>query len=552
MGDSSGGETDGHAVVSDGGAEAETNEAAPVVDSGSGTVEYGMDDKPPIERSILLGFQHYLTMIGSNIAVPLVLAAAMGMPPDATARLVGTFFVVSGIATLAQTTIGNRYPLVQGASFAILAPALAIIGVLQASGAGWETMIVELQGAMIVAGIAQVAIGYLGLFGRLKRHLSPVVIGPVIALVGLALFDVPQITNPATQSAWLFLLTLVLIIGCSQYLGERSSILKLYPVLIGLAGAWLLAAGLSVGGIIESGSNAYVDLSGVGEATVIQPIVPFQWGTPQFTSSFVIGIFAGVLASMVESFGDYYAVARISDEKAPSGQRINHGLAMEGFGNVFAGIMGTGNGSTSYSENIGAIGITGVASRFVVQIGALVMLVAGFVGFVGAVVTTIPDPIVGGLFVVMFAQIIGVGLSQLQYVDLNQNRNVFVIGMTLLSGLSIPTLVENFAGGEGSTAIESALAEVALIGPALESVGDVAYLGAVFGLEPVAQILFVIGTTGIAVGGIVGFVLDLTIPGSRESRGLTEWEEITEADSEFLAFHERFGSTEPDPEPSDD
>lgn len=552
MGESSGEVTDEHAVRADGGAETNTEEAAPVVDAGSGTVEYGMDDKPPIERSILLGFQHYLTMIGSNIAVPLVLAAAMGMPADATARLVGTFFVVSGVATLAQTTIGNRYPLVQGASFAILAPALAIIGVLRASGAGWETMIVELQGAMIVAGIAQVAIGYLGLFGRLKRFLSPVVIAPVIALVGLALFDVPQITNPETQSLWLFLLTLGLIIGCSQYLSQYNNVLKLYPVLIGLAGAWLLAAGLSVGGVIESGSNAYVDLSGVGEAAIIQPIVPFQWGLPQFTSSFVIGIFAGVLASMVESFGDYYAVARISEEEAPSGKRINHGLAMEGFGNIFAGVMGTGNGSTSYSENIGAIGITGVASRFVVQVGAIVMLVAGFVGFVGAIVTTIPDPIVGGLFVVMFAQIIGVGLSQLQYVDLNQNRNVFVIGMTLLSGLSIPSLVGNFAGGEGSAAIESALAGVALLGPALEAVGDVAYLGAVFGLEPIAQVLFVIGTTGIAVGGIIGFVLDLTIPGSRAGRGLTAWEDITEDDSDFVAVHERFQSTEPEPEPSDD
>ncbi|WP_442909349.1 uracil-xanthine permease family protein [Halovenus sp. HT40] len=551
MGESRGEAAEERAVRTDGGSETAT-ESSPVVDGSAETVEYGMDDKPPIERSILLGFQHYLTMIGSNIAVPLVLAAAMGMPADATARLVGTFFVVSGVATLAQTTIGNRYPLVQGASFAILAPALAIIGVLQASGAGWETMIVELQGAMIVAGIAQVAIGYLGLFGRLKRFLSPVVIAPVIALVGLALFDVPQITNPETQSIWLFLLTLVLIIGCSQYLDRYSNVLRLYPVLIGLAGAWLLAAGLSVGGVIESGSSAYVDLTGVSEASIIQPIVPFQWGTPQFTSSFVIGIFAGVLASMVESFGDYYAVARISDEKAPSGKRINHGLAMEGFGNIFAGIMGTGNGSTSYSENIGAIGITGVASRFVVQVGAVVMLIAGFVGFVGAIVTTIPDPIVGGLFVVMFAQIIGIGLSQLQYVDLNQNRNVFIIGITLLSGLSIPSLVGNFAGGEGAAAIESALAGVAVLGPALEAVGEIAYLGAVFGLEPIAQILFVIGTTGIAVGGIVGFVLDLTIPGSRKSRGLTEWEDITEGDNEFLAFHERFGSSEPEPEPSDD
>jgi xanthine/uracil permease len=492
-------------------------------------VEYGIDEKPPTSQSVALGLQHYLTMIGSNIAVPLVLAGAMGMPADATARLVGTFFVVSGIATLAQTTIGNRYPLVQGASFAILAPALAIVGVVASSGGGWETMIVELQGAMIVAGALQILIGYLGLFGYLKRFLSPVVIAPVIALIGLALFNVPQITDPSMQSIWLFGLTLVLIIGFSQYLSETSRLFKLYPVLLGLASAWLIATVLSVTGVISTGSSAFVDLSRATETSLLQPIVPLQWGVPQFTPAFIVGIFAGVVASMIESFGDYYAVARISGEKAPSAQRINHGLGMEGIGNVFAGLMGTGNGSTSYSENIGAIGITGVASRYVVQVGAVVMLVAGYLGVVGGLVTTIPSPIVGGLFLVMFAQIIGVGLSQLQYVDLNQNRNVFIIGITLLSGLSIPSYVSNLAGDSGAVAIQALLADVPVV-------------GVVLGTELVAQTVFVVGTTGIAVGGIIGFLLDLTIPGTPEGRGLTAWEDLTEDDSDFETVQERYRS----------
>ena len=502
-------------------------------------VEYGIEEKPPMGQSIALGLQHYLTMIGSNIAVPLVLAGAMGMPPGPTARLVGTFFVVSGIATLAQTTIGNRYPLVQGASFAILAPALAIVGVVASSGGGWETMIVELQGAMIVAGALQVLIGYLGLFGYLKRFLSPVVIAPVIALIGLALFNVPQITDPSMQSIWLFGLTLVLIIGFSQYLSERRRLFKLYPVLLGLASAWLIAAVLSIAGVIPSGSSAFVDLSQATETSLLQPIVPLQWGMPQFTPAFIVGIFAGVVASMIESFGDYYAVARISGEKAPSAQRINHGLGMEGIGNVFAGIMGTGNGSTSYSENIGAIGITSVASRYVVQVGAVIMLAAGFLGFVGGLVTTIPSPIVGGLFLVMFGQIIGVGISQLQYVDLNQNRNVFIVGITLLSGLSIPSYVSNLAGDAGAAAIQAALA-------------DVPALGVVLGTELVAQTLFVVGTTGIAVGGLIGFVLDLTIPGTPESRGLTAWEDLTEDDDDFETVRERYLSDRDRPEVADD
>ncbi|MDY6764844.1 MAG: solute carrier family 23 protein, partial [Halobacteria archaeon] len=96
-------------------------------------VEYGIEDKPPLGESILLGIQHYLTMIGATIAIPLALAGAMGMfdqAPGQVGRLVGTFFVVSGVATLAQTTIGNRYPIVQGGTFSMLAPGLAIIGTL--------------------------------------------------------------------------------------------------------------------------------------------------------------------------------------------------------------------------------------------------------------------------------------------------------------------------------------------------------------------------------------------------------------------------------------
>ena len=164
----------------------------------SSMVEYGIDDKPPLGQSALLGVQHWLTMIGSTIAIPLVLAGAIGFDAAQTAQLVATFFVVSGVATLAQATVGNRYPIVQGGTFSMLGPALAIIGVLATGDAAPTTMIRELQGAVIVAGLVEVGIGYLGLFGRLKRYVGPLVIAVVIALIGLALLTVPQITSGPT------------------------------------------------------------------------------------------------------------------------------------------------------------------------------------------------------------------------------------------------------------------------------------------------------------------------------------------------------------------
>ena len=488
-------------------------------DGGSSMVTYGIEDKPPLGQSVLLGTQHWLTMIGSTIAIPLVLSGALGFNAGQTAQLVATFFLVSGIATLAQTTIGNKYPIVQGGTFSMLGPALAIIAVLGGAdgGASSTVMMRQLQGAIIVAGVVEVLIGYLGIFGRLKKYMGPAVIAVVIALIGLALIGVPQITS-SSQNWYLAGLTLVLITLFSQYLDDYSRAFKLFPVLLGLGLAYLLALVLSVAGVVN-----VVDLSPVANAPIVRVITPFQWGMPLFTGSFIVGMFAGMLASAIESFGDYHSVARMAGEGAPNKRRVNHGLGMEGIGNVFAGIMGTGNGSTSYTENIGAIGITGVASRYVVQIGAIVMILVAFIGPFGAFVTTIPNAIVGGLFLAMFAQIVGVGLSQLQHVDMDQNRNVFVLGFGLFAGLSIP----QYIGGLESGALETGMSNVPV-------------LGAVLGIPEVAQTISIIMGTEIAVGGLAAFILDNTIPGTDEERGLTQWEEITEDDDAFEPFHQRF------------
>jgi xanthine/uracil permease len=516
-------------------------------DEPSSFVEYGIEDKPPLGESIFLGFQHYLTMIGATVAIPLALAGAMGMfeaAPGQIGRLIGTFFVVSGIATLAQTTVGNRYPIVQGGTFSMLAPALAIIGVIAANGGGWEVMIVELQGAVIVAGLVEVLIGYFGVMGWLKRHMGPIVIAPVIALIGLSLFSAPQIANPnfgapgTGQDWWLLGATLVLIVAFSQYLDKYHRVFRLFPVLLGIAAAWILAVVMSVAGVYAPGTTSFVDLSTVASAPLLQPITPFQWGMPQFTPAFIVGMFAGMLASVIESFGDYHSVARMAGKGAPSPRRINHGIGMEGLGNTFAGIMGTGNGSTSYTENVGAIGITGVASRYVVQIGAVVMILVGYFGPIGQLFATIPAPIIGGLYLVMFGQIAAVGLSNLKFVDLDRNRNVFIVGFALFAGLAVPQFMSNVGQGmemSASAAFQQGLANVALVGPIL-------------GSEVVATTLFVIGSTGMAVGGIVAFVLDNTIEGTNDERGLTEWEKMTEDDSEFVSVVDRMRGRGPDDE----
>ncbi|WP_438267778.1 uracil-xanthine permease family protein [Halomarina pelagica] len=497
----------------------------------SSLVEYGIEDRPPMGTSVVLGVQHYLTMVGANIAVPLILAGLMGMPEDVTAKFVGTFFVVSGVATLAQTTIGNRYPIVQGAPFSMLAPGIAIVTAapVVAGLPDWQSKLLYLQGAIVVAALAEVAIGYLGVVGRLRSYISPVVVAPVVALIGLSLFSAPQIVdvNPgvagAQQNWWLVLLTLGLIVLFSQYLDGRNRAFSLFPVILGIAGAWLVAAVLSVAGVYAPGSIGYVDLDSVASAEPIYAIYPLMWGVPKVQASFVVGMFAGVLASIIESFADYHAVARLSGVGAPSRKRIDHGIGMEGLMNVFAGMMGTG-GSTSYSENIGAIGLTGVASRYVVQIGAAVMLLVGFVGYFGTLIATIPDPIVGGLYLAMFGQIVAVGLSNLKYVDLDSSRNIFTIGLAVFAGMAVPS----YMGAVGGTAaFQQGLATVPVVGSILAT-------------SAVGGTLYILGTTNMAVGGIVAFVLDNTVEGTPEERGLADWARIAESDEDFQSAYDRF------------
>ncbi len=217
--------------------------------------------------------------------------------------------------------------------------------------------------------------------------------------------------------------------------------------------------------------------------------MPFQWGTPVFGLAAFVGMLAGYIASIVESVGDYYACARLAGAPPPGASTINRGIGMEGVGCLIAGIFGTGNGTTSYSENIGAIGLTRVGSRHVAQIGALLMIVLASLGKFGALFTTIPQPIVGGMYCAMFGMIAAVGLSNLQFVDLNSARNLFILGFAFFMGLSVPEYFNS-----------NPLA---------------------FDPKWVSDILNTLGKTGMAVGALIALVLDNTIQGTDEERGLT-------------------------------
>jgi len=457
---------------------------------------YGINDNPPPLETIILGFQHYLTMFGSTVAIPLLLAPALGITdPVQKGWLIATMFFVSGITTLIQTIWGNRLPIVQGGTFSLLAPTFAICGMAALANVGWEVRMQHVQGAIIAGSVFEIIVGASGMVGRLLKYVGPITIAPTIALIGLALF---KFGAPEAGRHWpIGGLTIFLIILFSQYLRSKNRTFELYPILLAIVTAWVVSGIFTVLGIFPEGHPSHTSLENLSNAPWFRIPYPFQWGFPQFGVAAIVGMFAGYIASIVESIGDYYACARLSGAPMPSKETINRGITFEGIGCFIAGIFGTGNGTTSYSENIGAIGLTRVGSRRVVQAGAVIMILLGTVSKFGALFTTIPQPIVGGMYCAMFGMITAVGLSNLQFVDLNSTRNLFILGFAFFMGLSIP---EYF--------IQNPLQ-----------------------LEPVwlANIFNTLGSTGMAVGAFSALILDNTIPGTDEERGLKAWGNSTES-----------------------
>jgi nucleobase transporter 1/2 len=457
---------------------------------------YGINDNPPPLETIILGFQHYLTMFGSTVAIPLLLAPALGITdPVQKGWLIATMFFVSGITTLIQTIWGNRLPIVQGGTFSLLAPTFAICGMAALANVGWEVRMQHVQGAIIAGSVFEIIVGASGMVGRLLKYVGPITIAPTIALIGLALF---KFGAPEAGRHWpIGGLTIFLIILFSQYLRSKNRTFELYPILLAIVTAWVVSGIFTVLGIFPEGHPSHTSLENLSNAPWFRIPYPFQWGFPQFGVAAIVGMFAGYIASIVESIGDYYACARLSGAPMPGKETINRGITFEGIGCFIAGIFGTGNGTTSYSENIGAIGLTRVGSRRVVQAGAVIMILLGTVSKFGALFTTIPQPIVGGMYCAMFGMITAVGLSNLQFVDLNSTRNLFILGFAFFMGLSIP---EYF--------IQNPLQ-----------------------LEPVwlANIFNTLGSTGMAVGAFSALILDNTIPGTDEERGLKAWGNSTES-----------------------
>uniref|UniRef100_A0A671U6W9 Solute carrier family 23 member 2 n=1 Tax=Sparus aurata TaxID=8175 RepID=A0A671U6W9_SPAAU len=487
---------------------------------------YTIEDTPPWYLCVFLGMQHYLTCFSGTIAVPFLLAEAMcvGFDQWATSQLIGTIFFCVGITTLLQTTLGCRY---KQTKYALPVLLLVICCILSLTSSLIFPLffhsrpliykhhlkmrdIFDIQGAIIVSSMVEVCIGALGLPGLLLKYIGPLTITPTITLIGLSGF---QAAGERAGKHWgIAMLTIFLVLLFSQYARNvhfplpvykakkgwtlyRLQVFKMFPIIMAILVSWLLCLIFTVTDVFPPEVNKYGFYARtdarqgiLAAAPWFKIPYPFQWGVPTVTAAGVIGMMSAVVASIIESIGDYYACARLSYAPPPPIHAINRGIFVEGISCVLDGLFGTGNGSTSSSPNIGVLGITKVGSRRVIQYGAAMMLLLGLVGKFSALFASLPDPVLGALLCTLFGMITAVGLSNLQFVDLNSSRNLFVLGFSIFFGLMLPSYLK-----------QNPL---------------------VTGIIEVDQVLNVLLTTAMFVGGSVAFILDNTIPGSPEERGI--------------------------------
>eukprot|EP00951_Prasinocladus_malaysianus_P024533 scaffold212234_cov33-Prasinocladus_malaysianus.AAC.1 len=304
--------------------------------NGEVELRYAVNDVPPWYLSCLLGFQHYLTMLGSTVLIPLLLVPAMGGNSFDTARVINTIspfhlsfawmfvccirmFFVSGLNTLVQTTFGDRLPIIQGGSFSYLPPAFAVIGKMaQQSFASEHDRFIAtmqaLQGSIILASFVQMFLGYSGLMSLLLKCVSPV----TTASVGEdnILHHVAYLAEAALPFALLILtcgpievgvVQILLVILFSQYLSKisipmgklgRVRVFQLFPVVLAIVICWIYAAILTESGVYDSEptSACRTDNTAIlGSAPWFYFPYPIQWGTPTFDVGNWLAMLAGLL-----------------------------------------------------------------------------------------------------------------------------------------------------------------------------------------------------------------------------------------------------------------
>ena len=356
-------------------------------------------------RKTIVGVQFLFVAFGSTVLVPLL----VGLDP-------ATALFTAGIGTfLFHLVTKGAVPIFLGSSFAFIAP---IISASQQWG---------MPGT--IAGIAGVALVYFVMSALIKwqgrklldRLFPPVVIGPVIILIGLSLS--PAAVNMAKEN---WLLAFISLITAIVVLTFGKGLVKLVPVVIGIIVGYIVALCMGL-----------VDLSGVASApwfALPNSIAHFQ--LPQFAWEPFVFMIPVAIAPVIEHIGDVYVVSAVAEKDFVKDPGLHRTMLGDGLACLFASLVG-GPPVTTYSEVTGAMQITSVTHPLVIRIAAGTAVIFSVIGKLSALLQSIPSAVLGGIMLLLFGSIAAVGVQNLiqHKVDLNQTRNIIIVSITLTMGI---------------------------------------------------------------------------------------------------------------------
>ncbi len=439
-----------------------------------------VDEVLPAPKLFTLGLQHVLVMYAGAIAVPLIVGRALRLEPADVAFLISADLFVCGIVTLIQSLgatqwFGIKLPVMMGVTFAAVGPMVAM-----ANAQGGTDGARAIFGAIIGAGIIGMIIA--PFVSRMLRYFPPVVTGTIILVIGVSLMRIginwifgnpvgptsPQIVNPE-HTAWLRALTDGIAGGTitgapeiPQGLGLAARVNNpAYAPLSSIAVSGIVLAailviakfgkgfvaniavllGIVIGALIAVAMGT-MTFGKVADAAWFGMITPFHFGMPTFNPVMILTLSLVMIVVMIESTGMFLALGDMTGKRVTQ-PMLSAGLRTDGLGTLIGGIFNTFP-YTSFSQNVGLVGVTGIRSRFVCVAGGVILIVLGLMPKMGALVESVPTMVLGGAGLVMFGMVAATGIRILAGVDFAKNRNnLFVVAVSLGFGM-IPLIAPNF------------------------------------------------------------------------------------------------------------
>lgn len=391
---------------------------------------YRLDGMVPVQKAVPFGLQHILAMFVANISPIIIVGGACGLRGKDIAMLIQVSMIMAGIGTLVQLftifgKVGSGLPIVMGISFTFVS-ILSFVGVQYGYGA--------VMGAVLIGGIIE---GILGLFAKYwLKIISPIVAASVVTAIGFSLLSVGAASfgggtgSEDFGSAQNWILGSVTLACCILFHIFAKSYYKQLSVLFGLIVGYILAVIMGV-----------VDFSAIKDAGIIAlpSIMPFKM---EFRPDAILSVVLIFLVSATETIGDTSALALSGLGRDVTEEETSGSIACDGFISSLSAVFGC-MPITSFSQNVGLVAMTKVVNRFTIATGAVIMILAGVFPVFGAVLSTLPDAVLGGCTIMMFGTIVVSGLQMISKCGFTQ-RNTVIAALSLSIGLGFTQCGELF------------------------------------------------------------------------------------------------------------